>query len=254
MLTNNKKIALCISGQPRGIPRSCNELIDNIVKVNENVDIFLHAWFNPNNIGKNYGSAQPAQDSKVGYIKEGTDKILLEQLNPKKYIIEPQKAFPFAKKLKSAPTARQEIMASIFYSMYKSNELKKKYEEENSFKYDCVIRTRYDLHYHHPICVADYEDFYKEKIVVSARYQHDQDRTPWRNLLPMVDIFAFSSSENMDIFCSVFPNMISLNKLITPPYGEIYLGYHTRVLNKVDLYCAPFNFDILHRVVDMGTL
>lgn len=246
------KIALCLSGQPRGIPFSCEEIHKNLINANPNVDIFLHAWFDPEKIGKPYGSAQPKQDGGMcGFIKEKTDEILLDSYKPKKYVIEPQKEFPHARAFKSAPTAKQEVMASIFYSIYKSNELKKEYEFENNFKYDCVIRTRYDLYYHQPICVADYDDFYKEKIVVSSRYQSAQDNLPWSKYNPMVDIFAFSSSENMDIFCSVFPNMESLNKIITPPLGEVYLGYHTRVLNNIKLYRADFNFDILHRVVDM---
>ena len=67
------KIALCLSGQPRGIPYSCQQILDNIINVNENVDVFLHTWFDPNDIGKSYGSAQPHQDNHVGYVKEDTD-------------------------------------------------------------------------------------------------------------------------------------------------------------------------------------
>ena len=247
------KIALCLSGQPRGIPYSCQQILDNIINVNENVDVFLHTWFDPNDIGKSYGSAQPHQDNHVGYVKEDTDSILLDNFKPKKYIIEPQREFPFARTFKSHPTARQEVMASIFYTMYKANELKKEYEKENNFKYDCVIRTRYDLYYQSPIVINNYLDILNDKIVVSERYQVDQDNFG-NHFKPMVDIFAFSSSENMDIFSSVYPNMEEINKVIEPPFGEVYLGYHTRFINKCKLHRASFNFDILHRVINMNTI
>ena len=246
------RIALCLSGQPRGIPTSCKEIINNIINVNDNVDVFLHAWYDPLDVGNPYGSAQPLQDNRVGTVQNDTDKILLETFKPKRSIIEPQRAFPFTEKFKSAPTARQEVIASIFYTMWKANELKKEYESENDFKYDCVIRTRYDLHYHSPIMIKDYSNILKEKIVVPERYQRDQDNIPWNKLKPMVDIFAFSSSENMDTFSSVYPNLEELNKAINPPYGEVYLGYHTRLKNNIDLHQAPFMMDILHRVMNLN--
>ena len=133
-----------------------------------------------------------------------------------------------------------------------ANKLKKDYEEENNFTYDCVIRARFDLHYNTPIIINDYIDILKDKIVVPKNYQDDQDKFskiegtyPFK---PMVDIFAFSSSKNMDIFCSVFPNLKNINTEIHHPFGEVYLGYNTRIKNNVHLHKAPFDLTILQRM------
>jgi hypothetical protein len=70
----------------------------------------------------------------------------------------------------------------------------------------------------------------------------------------MTDIFAFSTSEIMDVFCDTYPHMSFINTQINPPYGENYLGYRVRVMGGVQIHCAPFEYEILHRVVDINNL
>jgi len=78
------KIALCLSGQPRGLPLSLKMLKANLVGI-EDMDIFLHAWFDPNTIGQPYDSAQAHQQGRVGLVHPQTEEMLLS-LNPKDYI------------------------------------------------------------------------------------------------------------------------------------------------------------------------
>jgi hypothetical protein len=250
------KIALEISGQPRGLPICLkfikSALIDPNADGNE-LDIFIHAWHNEADVGKSYSSAQPSQnDGRTGRVKANTATILCDTLKPKKFLIEPQKEFPHLRNLKSEPSANQELLGSNFYSVYMANELKKQYEQENSFKYDIVIRTRYDLFYESKIKTMDYAD-YLDKIVVMEEFQNHQD---WKNNpdQPMVDIFALGNSKNMDIFSSVYPNMESLNEIINPRFGENYLGRHVRSNNELKLHKAPFKIQILHRVIDLSSI
>lgn len=247
------RIALCLSGQPRGLP-VCLEIIKaSLIEPNggpDAVDVFFHAWHDESQAGKPYNSAQPSQNGRVGIIKANTEKLLVEGLKPKKFIVEPQRDFPHLRNLKSDPTANQELLGSNFYSVYMANKLKKQHEQENGILYDVVIRTRYDLFYFNPVRVSDYTNNF-DKIVVMEEFQNHQD---WKNNpdKPMVDIFSFGNSKNMDVFSSVYPHMESLNKQIDPPFGENYLGRHVRINGGVELYKAPLKLQILHRIVDLN--
>jgi hypothetical protein len=248
------KIALCLSGQPRGLPLSIDMLNKNLVGI-ENMDIFLHAWFDSSMIGKPYDSAQPAQDGKVGIAHEKTEELLLDDLRPVDYIIESQKYFEWADKLRGLPDANQQKMASIFYSMYTANLIKRHYELANNFKYDLVIRTRYDMCYRHPINVLDFTELAKTHIITSEKFQGMRnDPNFLHGWYTLTDIFAFSSSENMDVFCDTYPHMEYINSQIYPPYGENYLGYRTRVMGKLPIHCEALDYEILHRVIDINTV
>lgn len=250
-----KRVAIELSGQPRGLPLCLNIIKSALIEPNQSdceIDVFLHAWHDESKVGQPFSSAQPSQANRVGFIKPHTKELLRIFLNPKKYIIEPQREFPHLRNLIQEPSAVQELLGSNFYSVYMANELKKQYEQENGFIYDLVVRTRYDLFYYESINFMDYIN-HLEKIVVMEEFQNHQD---WKNNFdkPMVDIFALSNSKNMDIFCGVYPNMEKLNKTINPPFGENYLGHHVRVNNNIELYKAPFKLQILHRVVDLSKI
>ena len=247
------KIALCLSGQPRGLPLSLKMLKANLVGI-ENMDVFMHCWFDPNTIGQPYDSAQSHQQGRVGLVHPQTQEMLLG-LNPKDYIFEPQKEFPFARLFASPPEADQERMASIFYSIYTANMLKKRYELEHGFEYDMVIRARYDLWYAEPINVLNYMEQSKTHIVTAEKFQGIRNDPNFsQGSYTMTDIFAFSTSKNMDIFCDTYPHMSFIHTQINPPYGENYLGFRVRVMGGIEAFCAPFNYEIMHRVVNINNL
>lgn len=80
-----------------------------------NTDVFMHSW---------------SIDRKEELIKE---------LKPKSYLFEKHKNF--SKDFRD----RKNATLSRLYSIKKSNDLKKKYEKRNNFKYDVVVHTRFDL-------------------------------------------------------------------------------------------------------------
>ena len=245
------KIALCLSGQPRGLPLSLEILKANLIGI-ENMDIFLHAWYDPDTIGQPYDSAQSSTLGHVGFVHPRTEELLLS-LNPKDYIMEPQKEFPFARRFASRPDANQEKMVSIFYSIYMANLLKKRHELLNDFKYDLVIRTRYDMWYEKPIDVMEYWEQSRTHIVTAEKFQGLRNDPKFTHgNYTLTDIFAFSTSENMDVFCDTYPNFSYINSQIHIPYGENYLGYRVRVMGGIEPFCAPFDYEILHRVVDIN--
>jgi len=247
------RIAICLSGQPRTPEIGFKFIKKYLIDPNKEhqIDFFLHAWYDEKEIGKAWDSAQPYPEGKNGYIKTGTDKFLLNSYKPLKYIIEHQKDFSnHTISFNSHFSAKQNILASFFYSMNKSSELKKEYEKENNFKYDMVIRTRYDLAYMKPVDFSQFKPNL-DKIIVPAKFQTDQDNFNNKNK-PMVDIFAASTSENMDIFCDIYNNMKMLNKKIEPPFAENYFGQWVRVENNKQLHLHDIEVQILHRMINSG--
>lgn len=227
------KIALCLSGQPRGLPTSYNFLIENLIAPNNITDIFIHNWFDNALIGKPFDSAQPVQSEKIGIWHEQTVN-LLNELKPKKIILEPPKTFLEFNDLENLPDAIQTRLASAFYSAFTCNDLKKRYEEENNFLYDVVIKTRIDINYHNKVII---DNFYKntDSIYVADmhHYMRVNDSYPTQKsgftYSSLGDTFALGSSKNIDIFTSIYANFKEIYHDIWPyAYGEAYQGYVVR--------------------------
>jgi hypothetical protein len=104
------KVAICISGLSRtGI--NANVCFKNFFG-HLNADVFYHTW-------------QTDQETTVE-LKQLYQPVTSIEQTP----------------LTSEQTGS---FGSMFYSIMMANELKKKYEIENNFRYDLVIKTRFDL-------------------------------------------------------------------------------------------------------------
>jgi hypothetical protein len=256
------RIALCLSGQPRGLPLSCEKLKEGLIIPNGITDIFMHTWYHPDYDGKFFDSAQPHQSNRVGYWKEKTDEILKEQLAPITLLCERPNDF-LDHDFPGPSTAVQTKIASLLYGIWKANELKKDYENLNGFKYDIVIRTRIDMLYDEPVILANLireAQSLKDYIYAPAMYQdirtNDEyftvDGTKYSS---MTDIFLFGSSENMDKMSSGFPEMKELHQTLYPyVYGESYVGYLTRCKHNIKIATADIKCQILHRVVNLNNI
>lgn len=150
------KIAICINGVIREPESSVEYLKDFIEKIpNSEVDIFLYtskrSQFNI--------SAQQYHHNKYKYLQNNTFylddndiKIFFDTFNIRDYHIEED-----FKELEEIVFSRLQKEQAVcwerdfyrpvhqFYGAEKCNNLKKKYEEENNFKYDVVFRFRPDL-------------------------------------------------------------------------------------------------------------
>ena len=126
------KIALCLAGKIKhgsyGVNayRNGYECLFEKVLSKFDVDIFAHSW-----------------DTDM-------EKELVSLYNPKKYIVEPQIDFKDKYEILNPLYNSQSLSCyqnvfSMMYSRKTSINLKSKYELENSFIYDCVILSRFDL-------------------------------------------------------------------------------------------------------------
>jgi hypothetical protein len=250
------KIAVCISGQPRGLPISINECLEKLIKP-LNADVFIHSWYSKECDNKPFSSTQPHQHNNVGRWIPETDKIIIEQINPKKYKFEHPREFSEFNHLTSIPQAIQTQMASLFYGINQANELKKQYEIENNFIYDIVIRTRLDLLYKNSLTI----DLLKQleinhnTIYVPSFYQkHRQnDSYPLKNgetYGSLSDIFIIGSSVSIDKTCDLFLEFEKIHNLIFPyPFCECYIGYNVKHKHKIQVKMIDYYMDIMHRII-----
>ena len=112
-------------------------------------DVFFHAWFDKNKIGQPY-SCSPWVGNGSDHYRENTVSDLYKLYKPTSFIVEPEYThFPTPRKLeeyetKNTTNQSANMTFSMFYSICKSLELAFQHEEKNNFRYDCVIRSRFD--------------------------------------------------------------------------------------------------------------
>lgn len=189
------KIALCLSGQLRFLQQGYAENIFPFILQGNDIDVFIHTW-----------AIDDEQDGK-SYINGGgfamgspvNKSYMLDVLNlyrPVKYLIQQQIPFENGKyPERTMPGIKSHNLFSMFYSIYKSNQLKTEYEKENNFTYDIVIRCRFDIKLDKKIdLTVDMSKIYLPFNCFDTSNGY-------------VDSVGYSSSNNMDIYSATFNNI-----------------------------------------------
>ena len=244
------RIALCLSGQPRGIETNCDHIIEYLIKPNKIQDIFIHTWYdasciNAPMLGNNFNN---------GNFKPDCDKILIETFNPKKLICEPPKSFSEFSHLKGTLTDQTHI-ASQFYSIMMSNKIKQDYEKENAFEFDIVIKARLDLEFHKkPIIETMLNDSNANEnanaIYNSSFYQNNSAHQAinvtksGKNYIPMSDCMFFGLSKNMDkVMVNMYENFEAIHSdLGSCNSAEGFLSYSTTINNPFKIIPKDFSY------------
>lgn len=244
------KTALCLSRQPRFIEKGIESLKANVLNKNS-IDVFIHCWYDEDSPDFTFDSSQFHLESKVGKQSQKT-KELLNEINPQKIIFEKPKAFEQFSHLSDLPTAKQTKLASMFYSCYKANELKAKFEKENNFKYDAVIKTRVDILYKNEILLSELENLNFQKFIyASEKYQNIRMNDSYQSnsgfsYSSLSDTWFMSSSENVDKCCNIYPQLEDIYKDIYPSaYAEAYLGYISRGINKIEIKMLDLDYELI---------
>ena len=210
-----KKIALCLSGQLRSIKLGYEKSILPFILDGNEVDVFIHTWVvEDEQNGKPYvigdGSCMSEQSSK-NYILD-----VMDMYKPIKCLVEKQ--IPFQKNEYdqiALPGNKSRNIFSMFYSIWCSNELKKEYEIQNNFKYDIVIRCRFDIKLNEKI------NFEVDTSKIHIPYNC------FDNTNGYVDSVGYSNSQNMDVYCGVFYNIDNIIQTTKMPFcGEYILKKH----------------------------
>lgn len=140
------KIAVCFSGGIR-YPHIGLESLKKIIP-NDDIKIFIHTWKIENReeylstvADLQYKERDNTVISNYEYLeKYNYESLLIESYDSKKHL--------FQKKLDSLKFSsyfREDVgPISMHYSIFKSNQLKKDYEESHGMIFDRVIRMRFD--------------------------------------------------------------------------------------------------------------
>lgn len=208
-----KKIALCISGQPRYIDEGYKEIC-NFILSKYDVDCFVHTWWSDDLKNKQI----ILNDNRKCVYDEHTIEKIIKYYNPKLMLLEQQKIFKIFDDV-DYETLNPQSVFSMFYSIKIANSLKQFYEKENDIEYDLVIRCRTDIKFNKfnlNLNILDKEFIYTDS--VHPNIVNDQ--------------FAIGSSKKMDQYASLFDRMneykISGFKNFI---GERLLTYHLNLNN-----------------------
>jgi hypothetical protein len=208
------KVALCLSGQPRKAFETYPYIFKYIIQPN-NADVFIHMHYDNNNL---YMEKSHVDNGNCSLEKD-TDKRVIELYQPKTFLIEAPRNFQkpninipeqrlsnFMKMNAHTQFTMEEQkkhmikqMTSMYYSIYKCNELKEIYANENGFVYDYVIRLRFDFQPLQPILCNQLNPHFINYLEIG---QKDDLISDWINI---------GSNLIMNVYSSLYLNMDYLN-------------------------------------------
>ena len=236
------KIAFCLYGLAGGVNDKAGGLpVDfkigyehyqkHILDKND-CDIFIHTW---------------SIDHEKG---------VKEIYKPKKSIFEKQIIFHkpnLLQKIVSKEHMRLHSIYSRWYSTKKAIELKRQYEEEKNFKYDCVFLTRFDVAFFTDVIFKDFDmsKFYAAHVnnyytpdgkkILNREFHRLSKNIDISKLVRkpsgypfdkrgIADYWFFSNSEAMDKFSKLYDNLGKFFKEFRMEYPMKSL-YNIRVFN-----------------------
>ena len=216
------KIAVCLSGQPRFLERGYQQIYDNIISKYDNVDFFIHTWWDDDMKkdqfikanDKNYKLDDFGKIRQYSYPID-TLELIMKYYKPKLILNETQIKFETHKNV-DYETINPLSLYSMYYSIKVSNNLKKFYENKNNFIYDVVIRCRFDILIEKlDIDFNDIDLSYIHTDIVGLDHPNDQ--------------LAISSSENMDYYSILFDKIDDYYKEGFDRFvGERLLKHHLK--------------------------
>lgn len=224
------KIAVLLTGMPRYLEQS-KLYSRNLFKGHE-VDYFCHAWFD-----KTKKTEEKSWHKTEIKTDLNTEQKIIDNYNPKSYLIEPQRQFELPRNYNYNTSWPQPffIVYSHFYSVKTANLLRRIYEKENNIKYDLVIKLRYDVVIANKVDWTSYD--------LNKLYVHNNCNC-WYDLYDDVsfnDMIAFSSPENMNVYCDTFYN---IDKIYMENFirfsCENFLSYQL-ISNNIDVVALNFS-------------
>jgi hypothetical protein len=196
------KIAICLSGGIK-FPQHSLDSINNILP-NDNVKIFIHSWQIDSKDKKKFVESSWTgvhhQDELFAHSTLGIVKNLSTHFDVVDYVYEnfADKSPLFSDIFNSLKWVKYERndfgIISMYYSLFQSNLLKKKYEKENNMKFEKVVRMRFD------------SNFFGKKINLES-FIEPLNIPIGRDFTGINDQFAVCSSSHMDIYSNVFSEL-----------------------------------------------
>lgn len=243
-----KKIAICISGYLRTFEECYPSILKNIIDDND-VDIFIHTYEKLGNSSGWRHTIDLSEDINLNFLEKipNLKVIVVQNWDNIKYQFEKFREF-------HPNVTNINVIATIFYKIFKCNELRKEYERENNIKYDLIIRMRGDQIFEKKINL----NFPEHKILINAYPWGDEDyihhfvgddcgrdgcrnETEWLN-----DRFAVGNSDNIDYLCDLYNQFEELIK--DEPYIELeHLLYKHLAKRNIEFEKRNLQFYVKHK-------
>jgi len=212
------RIAVCISGQPRTWKTAAKNIKNYFDLPGVTIDYFIHTWDT-----NSYRDLNDTSDKKMDY------KITKEEADEIKNIYN-----PILMEFEKYDCTRFQRWNALFYSFMKSVWLKKKYELENDFEYDIVIKTRFDINFKQEGINAfgkPLNKFYLHEIYPLVGYTCNElfeHKFPTEfNQNHFDDVLFYSDSKTMDIISNIYfwyKNIIKVSEF--QAYKNEYISNH----------------------------
>lgn len=216
------KVAVCLSGLTRSLQYCWKTIEKNLVEP-YNADIFLHTW--DINVG---GGGAADRFASAPAFQNVCKEVFFEQVKQKyqnrfHYQIEPFED----RKWNVLNIKEYANITSMFYSIYKCNELRKSVGD-----YDIVIRSRMDTYYENVApqdeisqCLDSNKIFVRfngvNKGVNSLRNSFIWENSPF-----VCDNFAICNNYSMNVYASTYTKLNALLKMGRHISPESCLGYN----------------------------
>lgn len=208
-----KSYALCLSGQIRFIEESFQLINQNILQANNNdIDIFIHCW-----------STDKDQISKCIELYKPVKIIAEEQVNFDTLNYEPG--------IYGDGLGQKRVfnIMSMYYSIYKANQLSREKELENNTRYKYVARSRFDWAIREKLNF-DWMNPTENEICTYNDCTHEYGC--------ITDHFAFGQSRTMNIYASMFFNFDKVYRK-DDFCSEVLLG-RWLMTNQISIKHIPF--------------
>ena len=264
------KVAICISGQARLSSMALKLLLKNVIGNNE-VDIFIHSWSDSIDqivrihTKRNIFLIIPKRIQRlIFYLHDKFCSLSLYNLfivrflNYKKRLISIFK--PKAIKVESwysikdkfkidesnftlGPGVITERIFSLFYSLREADLLRRKEEERNNFKYDLVIRTRFDLLFLEKLDLSKIRNDHLDPFLLIPIFEGRENQT--------TDIFAIGDSLTMSTYSDIYielNRLINENNFFAPPEALLQKYISDK---RIRLFRNSINFRVHRQIINI---
>lgn len=255
------RIAICFSGQLRTAVHAAPQILKWIGPLIDQCDFFIHTWDSNTykggqpHLGEcvkllaniNLGNYDRMRNIDIPVTSAEINSIR-QFYNPKSFIIDDfitvrdhwsnywysnyREQFNFKEPFNN-------YWNPLYYSFYRSIELKQAHERQHNFKYDMVIKLRPDVSY--PLKTEDnpfqgHAIFRESSLINEVKNHFDLSKFYWN----VTTDFWYGSSHIMDIAASHWINNFS--------HSELNMGQHCKN-NNIQLHRANINSLAFHRIV-----
>jgi len=231
-----KKVAICISGYLREYKLGYENIIKNLIKPNSknfSFDFFIHTWDQDdwrNKFKFKRGPNFIPQD-----LSQETKQDITNTFKPVEVVFEKPikwdmtEHLPYIKQEWVTRTSQGSHVIAMNYKIFKCNELKK--QNEVSRKYDLVFRYRSDFFLEQPLLLDYYLESCNNTIITPGTFGQESEASSGN--FGVHDWWAFSSSENMDYYSSLFSTFGETLKKCRVIRPETLLYYHLKYNNQI---------------------